>query len=34
MSFISRALRADDGYRRLLACQTPEEMRKFFRMTK
>lgn len=31
MSFISRALRADDGYRRLLACQTPEEMRKFFR---
>ena len=31
MSFISRALRADDGYRRLLACTTSEEMRKFFR---
>ena len=31
MSFISRALRADGGYERLLACQTPEEMRKFFR---
>ena len=31
MSFISKALRANDGYNRLLACQTPDEMRKFFR---
>ena len=34
MSFISRALRAEDGYKRLMACTTPEEMRKFFRETK
>ena len=34
MSFISRALRADDGYKRLMACTTPEEMRKFFRAAK
>src|SRR5574344_67067 len=31
MSFISRALRASDGYRRLIDCSTPEEMRRFFR---
>ena len=31
MSFISRALRANDGYRKLLACKTAEEMRRFFR---
>jgi len=34
MSFISRALRASDGYQRLVSCQTPEEMRKFFRTVK
>ena len=34
MSYISRALRANDGYKRLLACRTPDEMRKFFRETK
>ena len=31
MSFISRALRADGGYKRLLACKTADEMRRFFR---
>ena len=31
MSFISRALRADNGYTRLAACKTREEMRRFFR---
>ena len=31
MSFISRSLRADDGYKKLLECKTAEEMRKFFR---
>ena len=31
MSFISRALRNDDGYERLLKCKTPDEMRRFFR---
>ena len=31
MSFISRALRADGGYKRLLACRSADEMRKFFR---
>ena len=31
MSFISRSLRADDGYLKLLECRTPEEMRRFFR---
>ena len=31
MSFISRALRADSGYKRLAACTTADEMRKFFR---
>ena len=31
MSFISRALRADNGCERLLACTTAEEMRRFFR---
>ncbi len=34
MSFISRALRADDGYMRLLACTSADEMRKFFRTVK
>ena len=34
MSFVSRALRADEGYRRLAACQTAEEMRRFFRTAK
>lgn len=31
MSYISRALRANDGYKRLLKCKTVEEMRQFFR---
>ena len=31
MSFISRALRADGGYKRLAACTTADEMRRFFR---
>ena len=31
MSFISRALRANEGYKQLIACKTVEEMRKFFR---
>ena len=31
MSFISKALRGNDGYERLKACKTPDEMRKFFR---
>jgi mannitol/fructose-specific phosphotransferase system IIA component (Ntr-type) len=31
MGFISRALRADAGYKRLLACTSADEMRKFFR---
>ncbi len=34
MSFISRTLRADGGYKRLLACRTADEMRKFFRAFK
>ena len=34
MSFISRALRADNGYMRLAACKTPDEMRRFFRSVK
>ena len=34
MSFISRALRAGEGYKRLLTCTTPDEMRKFFRDVK
>ncbi len=34
MSYISRALRADHGADRLAACQTADEMRKFFRRTK
>ncbi len=34
MSFISRALRANDGYKRLIACTTADEMRKFFRSVK
>ena len=34
MSFISRALRAEAGYKRLVACETAEEMRKFFREVK
>lgn len=31
MACISRILRDDDGYRRLAACKTADEMRKFFR---
>jgi hypothetical protein len=34
MSFISRALRANDGYRRLLECKSADEMRRFFRSVK
>jgi len=34
MSYISRALRADNGYERLAACRTPDEMRRFFRNVK
>ena len=34
MSFISKALRTNDGYKRLLACTTADEMRKFFRAVK
>jgi mannitol/fructose-specific phosphotransferase system IIA component (Ntr-type) len=34
MSFISRALRAGDGAKELLACKTPKEMRRFFRRCK
>ena len=34
MSFISKALRANGGYDRLMACKTAEEMRKFFRDVK
>ncbi len=34
MSYISRALRADNGYSRLLKCTTADEMRKFFREVK
>ena len=34
MSFISKALRGNGGYERLLACKTADEMRKFFRDVK
>jgi len=34
MSYISRALRADNGYERLAVCKTPDEMRRFFRNVK
>ena len=34
MSFISRALRADNGYEQLASCTTPDEMRRFFRSVK
>jgi len=34
MSFISRALRADEGYQKLAACKTADEMRRFFRGVK
>lgn len=34
MSYISRALRAGEGYEKLIACKTSEEMRKFFRDVK
>ena len=34
MSFISKALRSNDGCKRLMTCKTPEEMRKFFRDVK
>ena len=31
MAFISRALRANNGYEKLLGCKTEDEMRRFFR---
>ena len=34
MSFVSKALRNDDGYRRLAQCKTADEMRRFFREVK
>jgi hypothetical protein len=34
MAFISRALRANNGYERLAKCKTEEEMRRFFQSTK
>lgn len=34
MSFISKALRGDNGYEKLARCTTPDEMRKFFRSVK
>lgn len=34
MSFVSKALRADDGYKRLAQCTTADEMRRFFRSVK
>ena len=34
MSFISKALRNDEGYNKLIACKTADEMRKFFRSVK
>ena len=34
MSFISRALRANNGHKHLAACKTADEMRKFFRAFK
>ncbi len=34
MSFISRSLRTNDNYKKLLTCTTAEQMKKFFRTTK
>ncbi len=34
MAFLSRAVRADNGYERLLACKTSDEMRKFFKSSR
>lgn len=34
MGFISRALRAANGYEKLKACKTADEMRKFFQSVK
>jgi Kef-type K+ transport system membrane component KefB/mannitol/fructose-specific phosphotransferase system IIA component (Ntr-type) len=34
MAFISRALRANNGYAKLLDCRTEDEMRRFFRSAK
>ncbi len=34
MSFVSKALRNDNGYRRLAECKTADEMRRFFREVK
>jgi mannitol/fructose-specific phosphotransferase system IIA component (Ntr-type) len=31
MAFVSRVLRANNGYERLLGCKTEDEMRRFFR---
>ena len=34
MAFLSRAVRAENGYERLLACKTSDEMRKFFKSSR
>jgi mannitol/fructose-specific phosphotransferase system IIA component (Ntr-type) len=34
MAYISKKLRANDGYRQLAQCSTAEEMRRFFRSAK
>ena len=34
MAFLSRTVRAENGYERLLACKTSDEMRKFFKSSR
>ena len=34
MAFVSRALRANNGYEKLVQCKTEDEMRRFFRDAK
>jgi hypothetical protein len=34
MAFVSRALRANNGYEKLVQCKTEEEMRRFFHAAK
>jgi mannitol/fructose-specific phosphotransferase system IIA component (Ntr-type) len=34
MAFVSRALRANNGYEKLAQCKTEDEMRRFFRDAK
>jgi hypothetical protein len=34
MAFVSRALRANNGYEKLARCKTEDEMRRFFRDAK